>query len=68
MTVGSLLPIRFWKEIRGLSPAWLACLASMAVAAGLGGRMRVAGTVRVRPRNGGPWRAFRWDTSTTAGR
>ena len=43
MTVGSLLPVRFWKEIRGLSPAWLACLAAMAVAAGLGGRVQLLG-------------------------
>jgi len=35
--------VRLWKEFRGLSPAWLACLATMAVAAGLGGRMRAVG-------------------------
>ena len=43
MTVSSLLPARAWKEIRGLSPAWLACLASMIVAVGLGGRSQVLG-------------------------
>ena len=43
VTVARCFPIRFWKEIRGLSPAWLACLAAMAVAAGLGGRVRSLG-------------------------
>ena len=58
MTASSLFPPRSWKEIRGLSPAWLACLASMAVAACLGSRMRACGIVRVLPRGGGPWRAL----------
>jgi hypothetical protein len=43
--LGALLPVRVQKEIRGLFPAWLACLATMVAAVALGGQMQVFGLI-----------------------
>jgi hypothetical protein len=43
VTATSVLPVRVWKEFRALSPAWLAALASIALAALLDDRVRALG-------------------------
>jgi len=41
--IAHVLPARMAKEIRGLGPAWLACLVTLAVTAAVGGRLRALG-------------------------
>jgi len=43
VTATSVFPVRVWKEFRALSPAWLAALASIALAALLDDRVRALG-------------------------